>query len=418
MTDNDTVLRGPVASNTFDAVDLWLDRNGRAGHDVCDVKSTALYKWVNVSAQNSRLLKLCAYYPMAVAELYVSGLVRKACRIEKRIYPQALAQMARAHLLMGDVHDQAQHREKAVAILSWLLENHSAGYTGITWGQPYDWPSRILIPADTLRATVTSIVSAAFLDAYDRTGDQVYLDTVASACRMFIADFNYERDADGDLCFSYTTLDNFRVHNANMFAVETLLRTWSHTRDAELFDVGMAGFRLTMKCQEEDGAWRYCAPPEDPGRIDNYHTGFLLESLVRVKRALGPEFAWDESLRRGAEFFLKNFFLEDGTPKMKPASVYPIDIQSCAQSIITLCELGSVLPSMSQQLRKQALLVTEWTTTHMMGADGGFYYRKYRNGWTDRTPYIRWGQSWMLRALAYVIKSESIDNTQAGVTDT
>jgi len=37
----------------------------------------------------------------------------------------------------------------------------------------------------------------------------------------------------------------------------------------------------------------------------------------------------------------------------------------------------------------------------MQDENGYFYYRIYKN-YVDRTPYIRWGQAWMLRGLSYL----------------
>jgi hypothetical protein len=36
---------------------------------------------------------------------------------------------------------------------------------------------------------------------------------------------------------------------------------------------------------------------------------------------------------------------------------------------------------------------------HMWDERGYFYYQKHRY-WTNRIPYLRWGQAWMLLALA------------------
>jgi hypothetical protein len=43
-----------------------------------------------------------------------------------------------------------------------------------------------------------------------------------------------------------------------------------------------------------------------------------------------------------------------------------------------------------------------WTREKMQDKDGHFYYlrNKYR---MDKTPHIRWGQAWMMRALASLL---------------
>jgi hypothetical protein len=46
--------------------------------------------------------------------------------------------------------------------------------------------------------------------------------------------------------------------------------------------------------------------------------------------------------------------------------------------------------------------VLDWTVREMQDPEEGFFY--YRKGrlFTNRTPFMRWGQAWMLLALATV----------------
>jgi hypothetical protein len=43
--------------------------------------------------------------------------------------------------------------------------------------------------------------------------------------------------------------------------------------------------------------------------------------------------------------------------------------------------------------------VFDWATKHMLDSSGYFYYR-VMPAFTIRTPYMRWGQAWMLQGLA------------------
>ena len=45
------------------------------------------------------------------------------------------------------------------------------------------------------------------------------------------------------------------------------------------------------------------------------------------------------------------------------------------------------------------MAVARWTLQHMRGSDGTFFFQAHRF-WTNRTPYMRWGQAWMFHALA------------------
>jgi len=104
-------------------------------------------------------------------------------------------------------------------------------------------------------------------------------------------------------------------------------------------------------------------------------------------------------LNRGLEYFAHNLFLEDGLPKLRDNSIYPVDIHSCAQGIITFCELADFEP----KYLKLAEKVAKWTINNMQDREGFFYYRIYKKGKVDKTPYIRWGQAWMLYALSNYI---------------
>ena len=124
-----------------------------------------------------------------------------------------------------------------------------------------------------------------------------------------------------------------------------------------------------------------------------------MESLEVIKRYLGHEFKFDIAFENGLKFYLENLFKDKIIPKMTPNSVYPIDIQSCGQAVITFGEMMTRMP----ELKETAAKITEWTIKNMMDKKGFFYFRIYKNGRIDKTPYIRWSESWMLRALSFLI---------------
>ena len=45
-----------------------------------------------------------------------------------------------------------------------------------------------------------------------------------------------------------------------------------------------------------------------------------------------------------------------------------------------------------------------WTKNNMQDKDGHFYYRLTKRG-LDKTAFIRWGQAWMMRALANLVSA-------------
>lgn len=391
------------------SLDKWLEKNGLEGYDLCDVKAHPFFLFLDRINKKEPFLNYFTY-PFFIIESKQKPLLRNLFRIKKNIYPQALGLMTRAYLNIYRYIHKNSYFDNAIKCLKWLEEHPSSGYSEMCWGQPYDWSSRIIIPKNTPRTTVTSQVANAFLDVYELTKENHFLDIAKSACNFFINELNWDEDKEGNVCFSYTTKDNFHIHNANMMAASTLIRTWYHCKKNEYKDMGLKSLNFTLKFQNKDGSWYYWAPPNKLRySIDNKHTGFVLESLEIVRRYYNKKFKHNSVIDSGLKFYVNNLFENEAIPKALSDRLYPIDIQNCAQGIITFCEFQHHYP----QLKEKAVKIAIWTIKNMLDPKGHFYYQIYQNGQVDKTPYIRWGESWMLRALSYLILPDTnIDNKQ------
>lgn len=374
---------------SIDLLDNWLEQNGWAGYDPYDIRGTKLFlllqknKYANFGS-NLFLNR----YPMFSRFFF---------RVKKEINAKAMALFARGYLNIYNTFGNEKYLDNAVYCLNWLMENPSKGHSGFCWGYPFDWQSRVFIPKGTPSGVVTSTAAHAFLDAYEILNDDKYLNVAKSCCDFILNDLNADRVEETKLCFSYTPIDNFHVHNASLFSASTLLRTFTYIKNEEYKEMGMKAINFTVSYQNEDGSWYYWAPPDELlYNIDNYHTGFVLECLNISRRALKGEFEYERELRTGLEFYANNLFLDDGTPKLTNKAVYPVDVHSCAQAIITFCELADFEPKYLSMAEK----VAAWSIKNMQDEKGYFYYRIYKNR-MDKMPYIRWGQAWMLRGLSY-----------------
>src|ERR1019366_4898309 len=134
-----------------------------------------------------------------------------------------------------------------------------------------------------------------------------------------------------------------QVYNANFLAAALLCRVSKLTGEERFIGPALAVTRCSVAQQKQDGSWLYGGAPKQ-NWIDNFHTGFNLGAL----RAIGLYAQTDEfedSLRRGFEFYRTHFFREDGAPKYFHNRTYPIDVHCVAQSIITLTEFQDLHPS-------------------------------------------------------------------------
>jgi len=380
-----------MCDDAFHCLDVWISKNGWEGYDPYDIKGEKLF-----------LLLSKNKYTGYEAELFLNLFPlfsRQIFKIKKNINPKAMALFARGYLLAYKKLGNAGFLKKAKECLSWLECNPSIGYSRYCWGYPFDWQSRIFISKGTPSGVVTSIAAHAFMDAYELTKDEKYLSIVKSCCDFMVNDLNIDEVDQNKICFSYTPLDNFHVHNASLFSASVLARAYPFIRREKYRELATNAMNYTVSYQNKNGSWYYWAPPDKViGKVDNYHTGFVLECLNICRRLLGQDFSYEKELEKGLSFYAKNLFLKNGMPKMAHDSIYPIDIHSCSQGIITFYELSDF----NNEYLNLAKKIAVWTIRNMQDINGYFYYRLYKSGYISKIPFIRWGQAWMLRSLSYI----------------
>jgi hypothetical protein len=82
--------------------------------------------------------------------------------------------------------------------------------------------------------------------------------------------------------------------------------------------------------------------------------------------------------------------------------VYPIDIHSPAQLIITLAKLGKF-----NEYKNLAEKVISWTIDNMQ-SDKGYFIYQINKYFSSRISYMRWAQAWMFYALSeYLLQFNS-----------
>lgn len=268
----------------------------------------------------------------------------------------------------------------------------------MSWGYSFDWQSQaFFLPKYTPTVVATSFVANAFLDAHRAFKEKQFLKIARSSCDFICCDLN-RTHGEKSFCFSYSPLDRTTIHNANILGAHLLARTASFTGEDELKKTAQESIRFVIDHQNSDGSWYYGIHPHHRW-IDNFHTGFVLECLFDYID-FSSELELKPNLTRGLKFYLDNFFLADGTPKYYHNRIYPIDIHSCAQSIITLVKLAPV-GGRNQELTEK---VAHWTLASMQDSQGYFYFQK-RGFYTNKIAYMRWSQAWMLKALVTMLTS-------------
>jgi len=308
--------------------------------------------------------------------------------------------LARGYLKLYRHSGEQQYLDKATTCLDWLRNNASRAYGGMSWGNHFDYQSRVFfLPKGVPTIVWVSLIGQAFVDAWEVTQRQDHLDAAREAC-VFIMGLERRPDGQG-VCLSYIPGQFKSVHNANMLGGALLARVAQHTGDEDMKTVARQAIDYTVGAQLDSGAWWY-GEAENLHWIDNFHTGYVLDSLWGYFEATG-DMRHRAAFDKGADFFVQNFFLEDGTPKYYAHKTWPIDIQCASQAIETLTLLWRI--RRDPALRDLARKVAAWTVDHMQDRSGYFYFQRLPF-MVNRTPTLHWGQATMLHALASLLLEE------------
>ena len=252
----------------------------------------------------------------------------------------------------------------------------------------------------------TAHIGHAFLDAWEALEDRSYLDSARSVCRFIVEDLERREEGLGE-CISYIPQEYHPIHNANMLAAAVLARTGEHTGEESFQAIATQAVAYTVGAQRHDGSWWY-GEQENLHWVDNFHTGYVLDSLFHYIDSTGDN-SFTTSFLRGARHSVKHFFSVDGIAKFYPHKIYPVDIQCVAQSLETLSILSRVYDRSCLQIAEK---VASWALTHMQDRSGYFYYRRNKSG-VNRTPMLHWGQATMVGGLSALLSVQRELETSA-----
>lgn len=299
-----------------------------------------------------------------------------------------------------------QHLEQIIHQLAGtLIEEQSSGYAGPCWGYNFDWQARggLFFPAKTPTVVATTYASYGLFDAFDATGNEEYLEHAIGSANFVTQNLNRSYRPSGHFLFSYSPLPgNNCVYNASLLGSKLLARCHAYSPNPGNLAIAKASVAAAIEAQEKDGSWKYGEGPTQTWK-DSFHTGFNLEALADYMQHSGDK-SIQAAIDSGFSFYIEKFFTRTGEPKYYHDRLFPIDIHSPAQLIVTLDKLGLID-------HHRALLekVVKWTINNMQDSDGFFYYQK-KPRFTIRIPYMRWSQAWMMHALSLYFIHTSNDS--------
>ncbi len=384
MTDNPTLLSSDRLLESLHLVENWVEGHDYRGYEPFD----GLSSWFRPLAFNNQFLERLLQQSIRQCPFNIRPLMG----VKPQDSTKGRGYMAWGYLILYRTHHQQAYLDKALACLEWLDQHKVPRFKHHSWSNHFDFVSRGGGYTSNDPIIVwTSLIAHAYIEAFEATKDDWFLDIADSACQ-WILELPREKTQKGD-CLSYLADRQMSIHNANMLGASILARTAKHTGNADYRKVARSSMAYSCLQQLPDGAWWYAEAPKFQW-IDNFHTGYNLDSLKHYIDATGDKEFYPQ-LKKGLTYFKENFFEANGCPKYYHNRTYPVDIQCASQAIDTLAKFGKEAPECIDLAKKVAL----WTIDNLQDKQGYFYYREYPLI-KAKTPMLHWGQATMYKALA------------------
>jgi hypothetical protein len=371
----------------IEALRIWIESRQFQGYEPFDLLNSPYLK--GTWARNP----LPGILLMQAGKRFAGARLRRALKVPASRNPKALGLCLLAYC------DLAQAGYEVSAEAAWvkdeLIRLRSPQEADYCWG--YDWDYVSLRGSRLAAFAPNSIASyfcgTAMLEMHRVFGDPQALEIAESVAHFMATRLNRSIESAGEVCFSYTPHDRTLIYNSSALTSVFLARLGSLQKDENYLSLAHRGMAFLQKGQLEDGGWYY-GQLRRQRWIDNFHTSYNLCALLDYQGITGDR-SFNEALVRGHRYYQANFFTGQGAPKYFHNRTFPIDIHSCSQAILHFTAFSSIDPH-ALELAWKAF---HWTMRNMAAPDGGFYYQRHRL-WTNHTRYMRWGQSWMLHALA------------------
>lgn len=351
---------------------------------------------------NSPLVWACCGWSRPTRLLALQAIMRSPVNLRgllgvpKVANPKGLALFVQTCVNRWRVEGRQSDLDMAVELAGRLarLRSLAGKWSGRAWGYQYPWQDLgFFAPRGMPNAVVTCFVCEALLDLHAATGDHRHLDQVLEALPFLQRDIPRLLETETALCLGYMPVPmRMRVMDVSILIGALYARCDALAPELNLSADARRLVRYVLHQQTEAGAWWYTDPPEaSPVRIDNYHTGFILDALWRYMAATGDQ-APLPAYRKGLAYYAEHLFDADGAPRWMSDQRYPHDVHGSAQGVITFARHASEFPGLADR-------IAAWAIDHLYDGHGAFWYRRTRYR-SDRTLFLRWNNGWMARALS------------------
>jgi hypothetical protein len=372
----------------------WVQAYGPCSWDPYDFWASAVARRAKAAYYRDSLLGKPLVAPFVfldAAAPRTRALVRR-----RRRFATSDAHYAMGSCLLAAV-DGPPALRRATAFLEALIEERCPGEEDYCWGYPFDWETCFgTWPSGTPLITCTPYGYEAFSAAFDATGAPVCLEIMESVGRFAFTRITGVEVAPGVKASTYSPLDERRVVNASAYRALLLITAGLRFGHPEWVQEGRETLAFVVDSQQDDGSWLYALDGKD-AFIDNFHTCFVLKSLVKIDRLLA-DVDLGRAIARGYAYYKANLLDASGLPRPfareQRLTLQRRDLYDFAEGI----NLAVLLDGVDADARGIADVLVDELLSRWVLPDGHFVTRETVFG-RNTIPYHRWAQAQAFRAL-------------------
>lgn len=370
-----------------------MSRDDYRGYDPYDALTSPLMRLPLLRSSH----KIRFYVQQAVKRVPFN--LRPLMGVSKGENPVTLALALQSFTELDKAGTDGDLQLRSHALMKRLVASRSSGYAQACWGYEFPWEARYAtIGAYQPTIVATGIITNALFHYWSHTGNEEARQLILSSCSFAESCLKRTYDENEDFLFSYSPFDRECVLNASMKATRLLSQGYHISKNNDWKLLAQKSANRVARLQRADGAWPYSMRPTGI-KVDNYHTGYVLDCLDEHIRMTGDE-THSGILKKGYNYYVSHFIEDNGQPRFYDDSKWPADCTAGGQSLLTLVRFGDV---------GKAGITALWMIDNMQSPEGYFYYRKHATR-TDRMHYMRWSDAWMLAGLTALYRAMQEEN--------
>lgn len=390
MTFND------ANSKVAESVDLlykWVLDNQYVGWDIYDGLNSNLTQKITNPYLRILLLQVNKYSPINM---------RNILKIEKGIDLKGMALFAQSYASLYNTTKEDKYLIEMNRTIDFIKNKSLEKKYGYDCWASHYYPY-ISLDKSTLSVDVPDIIGtgqaiAALINSYNITKNTEDKNIAISAADFLVDELFQDEDDYPFFAYSKSgSKPKYITLNASAQAMEALSAALSIEDNAKYHSVCEKASQTLIQTQKENGSWDYSIHKDgSKKRVQlDFHQGYIIDGLSAYLPYSENKKDIVECIDKAANYYQNIMFRKNGSSYFRYPYPYPIDIHNQAQGIITFLKL-SKLDHKYAEFAKQIVF---WTINNMQDDSGYFYYQKWPF-FTNKIPHMRWGQAWMMLAMA------------------